>query len=368
MKEFGLELFPQTQAVIEQGIQQNLHTCAQVYILQDDEALASFALGEYKEGSPCTVGTIMPWMSCSKMITAVAFAILYERGLVDFDTNVSEVIPEFSCNGKENITFKNILNHTCGIRVLPIRWNELTWEETVQAICGMPVEDDWVVGEAAGYHIATSWFILGEAVQRLSGSLLEEFIQQEIFQPLGMENSYFSIASEIYNDPKQPIARFLRTDGETPKPAIDRYAKAVNKCRPGASGRGPVRELAIFMQMLSNKGMHGMKRILSERTVELLTSPAREGLLDRTFMKTIDWGLGFMLDSKHHQDSYPYSFGEGCSEETFGHNGNQSSAAYVDPENELVICFVFNGIPGEIKHQKRLDAMNKAIYQDLDIL
>ena len=75
-----------------------------------------------------------------------------------------------------------------------------------------------------------------------------------------------------------------------------------------------------------------------------------------------------MIDSKQYQEEYPYSFGPGCGEESFGHNGNQSSAAYVDPENELVVCFAFNGLPGEEKHQVRLQALNEAIYKDLDIL
>jgi len=74
-----------------------------------------------------------------------------------------------------------------------------------------------------------------------------------------------------------------------------------------------------------------------------------------------------MIDSKCHNRSYPYSFGSYCSEETFGHNGNQSSAAYVDPEHDLVVCFVFNGMPGEYEHNKRLKAMNDAIYTDLDL-
>ena len=100
--------------------------------------------------------------------------------------------------------------------------------------------------------------------------------------------------------------------------------------------------------------------------MEEITSRQREGLLDLTFNKTIDLGLGFMLDSKKcHNRSYPYSFGPWCSADTFGHNGNQSFCRLRGSEHDLVVCYVFNGMPGEYEHNKRLHAMNDAIYKDL---
>ena len=364
---FGQENFINTLSTIQQGIKEELHTCAQVYISQYGETIADFAVGEYAEGKVCTTETILPWMSCSKMITAVAFAIIQERNLVDFSDRVSTVIPEFANNGKENITFENILNHTSGIRLLSLKWDDISWKESIDAICKMPVEQDWKIGVDGGYHIGTSWFILGEAIQRLSKTNLQDFIDCEIFKELGMNNSWIAMPQDIYTN-NELIARFYRTDTSPIRLGLDKYAKAPNKCRPGASCRGPINELGKFMNMLYEGGTAGHGRILSEKTIESMTQPSRVGVVDKTFMKKIDWGLGFMLDSKQYQDTYPYSFGPGCSEETFGHNGNQSSAAYVDPENELTVCFVFNGLPGEVKHQVRLHEMNKAIYKDLDLI
>jgi len=363
----GITDFPATVEAIQQGIDSGLHTAAQVYISQYEETLADFAIGESAPGRAAKSTTVFPWMSCTKMISAVAFAQLVERGLVHFDSKVSEVIPEFACKGKEDISFTNILNHTCGIRVLSLRWDEVTWDESIAAICAMPLEAGWEIGRTAGYHVGTSWFILGEAVRRLSGRTLEDYVAEEIFAPLGMNHSRLAIPAEIYNDPNQDIVRFLRSDVQPPRPAIDRYGKAPNKCRPGASGRGPIRELGKFMEMLLAGGSCAHIRLLSERSIELLSTPARSGLVDKTFGKTIDWGLGMMIDSKQYQSEYPYSFGPACSAETYGHNGNQSSAAYVDPEHDLVVCFVFNGLAGETKHQQRLTSVNAAIYEDLDL-
>ena len=365
--DLGKEDFSTTIESIHNGIEKELHTCAQVYISQYGETIADFAIGKYTESFPCTTETILPWMSCSKMITAVAFAILQERNLVDFTDKVSSIIPEFGTKGKEQINFENILNHTAGIRLLSLKWDDISWEESIEAICDMDIEDGWTVGKDGGYHIGTSWFILGEAIQRLSGKALQDFVKEEIFEPLEMNNSWISIPEDVYLK-NENVARFYRTDTKPIRLGLDKYAKAPNKCRPGASCRGPINELGKFMNMLYEGGSIGNARILSERTVEKMISPSRVGVTDKTFMKKIDWGLGFMLDSKKYQEMYPYSFGPGCSEDTFGHNGNQSSAAYVDPENEVVVCFVFNGLPGEPAHQQRLHEMNKAIYEDLDLI
>jgi CubicO group peptidase (beta-lactamase class C family) len=366
--EIGKENFPETIKAIQSGIDHKLHTCAQVYISQYDEALADFAIGDFEVDRPCTVETIMPWMSCSKMLTAMAFALLVERGLVTWHTKVGEVIPEFTTNGKDEISFQHLLTHTCGLRLLSLKYEQLSWDEIIQQICLMPVEKGWQLGIDAGYHVATSWFILGEAVQRLSSVKLDQFIDDEIFKPLEMTHCSMALSVKEYFSETKEIAKFYRTDTNPIRFAVDHTKTAKNLCKPGASGHGPIQELGHFMEMLANKGLYKNRRIVSERTIEEMTSKQRPETTDKTFLCKIDWGLGFMLDSKNHQEKYPYSFGPGCSDETFGHNGNQSSAAYVDPEHELVICFAFNGLAGELKHQKRLAAINAAIYKDLGIL
>ena len=366
--EIGKENFPNTLQAIKQGIDEQLHTCAQVYISQYEEPLASFAVGNYLPEKECTTDTLLPWMSCTKMITATAFGLLVERGQVNWTTKVSEIIPEFSVNGKAEINFHHILTHTCGLRILSLKYEELTWDEIITKIAEMPIEKDWKIGIDAGYHVATSWFILGEAVQRISGVQLADFINNEIFTPLDMGNCSIALPVEDYLSQDLQVAKFYRSDTSPIRFAVDHYETSKNLCKPGASGRGPIKELAHFMEMLACKGTYKNRRLMSERTIEEMIKPHRQNLLDKTFMCKIDWGLGFMLDSKHHQEVYHYSFGPGCSEDTFGHNGNQSSAAYVDQEHELVVCFGFNGLPGEKPHQQRLQLINEAIYKDLNIL
>ncbi len=108
--------------------------------------------------------------------------------------------------------------------------------------------------------------------------------------------------------------------------------------------------------------------MIRPQTCSAMTARHRVGLYDHTFRHEMDWGLGFILDSKRHgMETVPYRYGDHCSARTFGHSGSQSSAAFADPEHNLVIVLVFDGMPGETAHQKRMRACLNAIYEDLGI-
>jgi CubicO group peptidase (beta-lactamase class C family) len=107
--------------------------------------------------------------------------------------------------------------------------------------------------------------------------------------------------------------------------------------------------------------------IISAEQVRLITSRQRVGMLDETFKHTIDWGLGFLINSRQYGGQMPYNYGDHASPNAFGHSGSQSSCAFADPDNKLVVAWVCNGMPGEAKHQQRQTAINNAIYADVGI-
>ena len=87
-----------------------------------------------------------------------------------------------------------------------------------------------------------------------------------------------------------------------------------------------------------------------------------KGRLDKTFGKIIDWGIGFMCSSSFYkQKLHPYSFGVSSSKNTFGHCGIQTSTAYIDFDNDLIVAFIFNGMAGELNHYRRLNQFNDFI-------
>src|SRR5262249_13975539 len=150
--------------LIESGIARGLHLGAQLYISRNGRALCDRAFGQSRLGVAMSTDTVNLWMSSCKPVTAVAVCQLWERGLLDLNDHVARFIPEFGVRGKEPITVENLLTHTGGFRLaMGLKWGE-PYEQAVARICNAPLEPRWVIGQTAGYHAATAWYILAELV------------------------------------------------------------------------------------------------------------------------------------------------------------------------------------------------------------
>ena len=178
-----------------------------------------------------------------------------------------------------------------------------------------------------------------------------------------------SISPDYYESRKNEIGHMHNTKDEIIEPWETDSKKWCHICRPGGTGRGPMQELARFYEMLLNGGELDNVRMLEPDTIDLLTQTHRTGMIDETMQHKYDWALGFACDSKHYGvNTIPYGYGKHCSERTVGHSGSQSSTAFMDPENGLVVAIVLNGRPGEPKHQHRIRGICSAIYKDLNLL
>jgi len=405
---------PRTSQLLQEQTNAGLQIGAQLYVSQRRKVMADLAIGDSRPGVSMTPDTLMLWMSSSKPMAAVAIAQLWERGKLTLDDPVALHIPEFAQNGKETITIRHILTHTAGIRWIETGWPVASWDEIIAKVCSMRPERDWIPGKRAGYSALVSWFILGELVRRLDGRNFADYVRQEIFEPLEMNDSWMAIPSEriaIYGD---RIGILHKTEGGVLEPQMNSEL-ALTRPRPASSGRGPIRELGRFYEALLRGGSRfsplpvrrGRDRegatldnkrsvnsyagepppqpspgipgegeesalhrspILTPQTVEAITAHHRVGMYDVTFRHIIDWGLGFLLASNQYgPDTLPYGFGPYCSPRTFGHNGHQSSSAFADPEHQLVVAVVLNGMPGEVPHDARMRAIHTSIYEELGI-
>ena len=358
---------PTVRLLIE-GMHAGLHIGAQLFAMIDGTVVADVALGQANLHPSVSMANniLMLWLSAGKPVTAVAIAMLVEAGKLRFDQEVGTIIPEFATNGKEPITIRHILTHTAGIRGMDLGYPFATWEETLAKIYTMKVERDWTPGLKAGYHAHTSWYVLGEIINRLTGEPHDAWIRKNIFEPLGMHDSWLAMPPDQYRAYGERIGVLHDTTVKPPKP-IPNYDTelALSRPRPAASARGPMLDLARFYELLRRGGELDGVRLLSPDMVQAMTSGQRVGMFDQTFRQTIDWGLGIILNSSHYGPAIPYQFGPHASRETFGHGGSQSSTGFCDPENNLVVALIFNGCPGEAVHDKRLRGVLKALFEDL---
>jgi CubicO group peptidase (beta-lactamase class C family) len=362
---------PGTIPLINAGMAGGLHVGAQLYVSLRGQVVADVALGEARPAVSMRSDTLVPWMSSTKPVAAVAIAQLRERGLIAFGDPVARHIREFGANGKDVITVRHLLTHTAGIRAFPGDWESQDWDATIHNICAGRIEPDWTVGEKAGYHVATSWYILGELVRRLDGRQYRDYVREAIFQPLGMNNCWIGMTAESYRAYGERMAIMPDTSKGPPKFELpENDMTGAMQGRPGGGGRGPMRELGQFYEMLLNGGAipTNNSRLLASDSVRELTSPQRVGMYDHTFRHVMDWGLGFIMNSARYGiDTVPYNYSRHASAETFGHSGSQSSSAFADPKHGLAVAIMWNGMPGEPKHQIRQRQTLTALYEDLGL-
>ena len=346
----------------------------QLYASIEGEVVADLAGGLAQPGVEMGTDTLMVWFSATKAVTSVAAAQQWERGKFDLDAPVAQYIPEFGTKGKDRITIRQLFTHTAGIRHVDLdRGGNLlptpggfspfvsSWDERFQRIVDGEIEAGWEPGQKAGYHPFSGMFLLAELVQRLDGRPFPQYVREEIFLPLGMDDCWVGMPSETFADygnrigvlhicrPEQSPIAFPRVDSE----------EGCTTCVPGGAGRGPMNQFGRFYEAMLGKGARGDVRILSTTAAEAMVARHRVGMHDETFGIVIDWGLGFIIDS--------INYGHHSSPRTFGHGGGQSSVAFADPQHQLAVALVMNGLPGPQVHYKRLDEISSNIYEDLGL-
>ncbi len=355
------------RAVLESGLRDGRHIGAQLYVSLNGEVVEDSAIGESRPGVAMTPQTIMLWLSAGKPIVAVGIAILWERGLLQLDDLVTRHIPEFAANGKGAVTIRHILTHTAGFRGGETGWPDHSWDEIIGRVINLRQEPSWTPGKKAGYHLHTSWFVLAELIRRLDGRDFAQFMREEIFAPLGMNNSFFAVTAAEYAAFGNRLGIMHNTEkGAAVATTLDSQASCT-VARPGGGAHGPARELGRFYEMMLGHGQLEAARILLPQTVEAMVSRHRTGMYDNTFKHVMDWGLGFMVNSPAPDAHMPYGFGPYASPRAFGHGGAMSTGGLADPEHGLVTAYILNGMAGEARHQERVQALTAAIYEDLGL-
>jgi len=357
-----------TASVVREGMDAGLHIGAQLYVSLGGEPVADMAFGEASPGESMTRDTLMAWLSAVKPVTAVAAAQLWEQGKLSLDDSVCTYLPAFGRNGKEAVTVRHILTHTSGFRVADYDIAAPNWEETIERICEAPLEPGWVPGERAGYHIETSWYILGAVVRAIDGRPFGQYVREAVFEPLGMPDSWLGMTEAVEKGYAGRIGQLQATDGPEPEPCFLDAEPRRRRCNPGSGGYGPIHDLGRFYEAILGMAPQGAPQVLSRETVAAMTGRHRQGMRDETLGFVYDCGLGFMIDSKQYaRGKRAYDFGAHASPGTFGHGGFQCAMGFGDPAHGLAVAWVLNGLPGEAKHMRRNHTLNSAIYEDLGL-
>ena len=137
---------------------------------------------------PWTENTITNVFSTTKCMTSLAALVLVDRGELDLDVNVATYWPEFAARGKAGIKVRQLLSHTSGVSGWdqPITREDLyDWNKSTALLAAQAPW--WEAGTAAGYHMLTYGYLIGEVIRRITGQRLGEFFATHIARPLGAD-------------------------------------------------------------------------------------------------------------------------------------------------------------------------------------
>jgi CubicO group peptidase (beta-lactamase class C family) len=349
--------------VLERQRAEDLHDCAQAYVSLGGEVLLDAAIGDSRPGRPLRTDDVMLWYSAGKPLTTVAILQLWERSRLGLDDLIADFVDSWG-NGKERCTIRQVLIHTGGFPMYGSSDfdQDLTSEEVLARIAATPAV--WEPGTKAGYHPVTGWKVLGAIVEAVDGRPIEHYLRDEILEPLGATSSSLGVSLERQaqlGERLVPVAwkghRFpvLEDDGglRMVPYRIDELHNLpwhAAKAEPGASMRGPARELGAFYEALLGFG----PTLVEPRTVELMGAVNRHDLRDAVFGFAANWGLGVTVD-----------LSGGAGRRAFGHGGMASSRGFADPDCGLVAVVVCNGLPNPIAAEQRLVDLTDAVYSAL---
>lgn len=346
----------------------------------------AFGVSDLQAHTPLQTDNIFRIASQTKAIVSIAAMTLFEEGKFLLDDPVSKYIPEFAhprvldqqnqkdtsfttIPAKREVTVRDLLTHTSGIDYggngLPVMAivhrkaginldfgsDKTNLKDNIKILGGLPLVHH--PGEKWTYGLSVD--VLGYLVEIWSGMTLDQFLKTRIFEPLGMNDTYFYL-------PPEKQGRLVKVSGEDEKHRVvfrenkrfDYPLLATGTLFSGGAGlSSTVKDYAIFLQMLLNKGEYNGHRILSRRTVELITSN-QIGDLNVGRNK---FGLGFEITTENGQTVL------GISEGSFSWGGYFATNYWADPKEKIVGLIYSQQNP--MSHNNIHDKFKAMVYQSL---
>lgn len=259
----------------------------------------AFGFEDFKSRDSLETNSSFQLASVSKMFTAYAIMVLYEQGKLSFDDTITRFIPEFPYYG---ITVRQLLNHRSGLS----RYMSLAdkyWNINVP-IRNEDVIDLFVKHKPApyfkpddGFHYCnTNYALLASVVERISGQEFDDFVKEQIFDPLNMTNSFiYHIENDSVIRYKIPVGvQGFRVRGRRISRIGDYYLNAVMGDKGVYSS---VEDLFKFSKAFDKGEPVGF------RTLEMAFTPGSP----KYYRRKDNYGFGWRI--KESMDSTAYHFG-----------------------------------------------------------
>ena len=375
-------------AEVNKYVQNHWLVGSTVIIVKDNKVIYHKAFGYANEASktPMPENAIYRIMSQTKAITSLAIMQLYEQGKINLDQKVSDFIPSFknptvlkdfnaadssytTIAAKREITIRDLLTHTSGIDYTDIGSKNMS---AIYTKAGVPsglgnfkeslLEKMTKLGTLPLVHQPGEKFtyglnsdLLGCIVEIVSGTTLENYFQKNIFDPLGMKDTYFNVPAAKAN--RMPT---VYTENEAKQ--IIEWSPTFRNLNPnyplvpktyfsgGAGLSSTAYDYAIFLQMILNQGKYNGKQIIAPRTAAIMISPQ----MDFKTNGNDDFSLGFSITSEKSARLNARNKG------SFSWGGYYGTNYWADPVDHLVVLVMTQHTPNS--HGDLTNKIERIIY------
>ncbi|MDP6579501.1 MAG: serine hydrolase domain-containing protein [Vicinamibacterales bacterium] len=361
--------------------------------------IRAYGMADREAGTPMRPDNIFRIASMTKPVTSVAVLMLYEEGHFKLNDPIGQYLPALASldvlttsddgvtftrvRAERPITIRHLLTHTSGIgyRFLGdlggtpklgalaelygeagvadgLAEHDGTIEELVNRLGDLPLLHE--PGAAFSYGLSDD--VLGRLVEVVSGTTLDEFLRTRLFEPLGMDDTFFYIPNakagrlaSVYTPGASGIAKVDGAVEGTHLVYSSTYSTG-NQRRNFSGGAGlssTAHDYSRFLQMLLNGGTLDRARILSPMTVALMTTDHIGDVPVGSIVQpgSAGFGLGVAIRGDPGKD------GELGSEGAYYWSGFFNTTFWVDPSEELIGLLMVQVFPGTSDIQERFRIM-----------
>ena len=271
--------------------------------------------------------TIYDLASLTKVVgTTTALMVLYDQGRISLDAPVAAYVPAFSGGYKDSVTIRQLLTHRSGLPSGRELWRlASTPDEARRYVLDTPLEchpGDCYIYSDLGADV------LGMVVEAVSGERLDVFLDEHVFQPLGMSDTFFrpgdSLRVRVAPTELTP-PRGYPLQGEV----HDENAYALGGVAGHAGLFSTAADLAVFAQMMLNGGVYNGVHIVTDTTVAVFTRRAAG-------RRALGWDTC--------DDGGDGSCGRFLSERAYGHTGFTGTSLWIDPDRRMFVVLLTNRV------------------------
>ncbi|NNJ06445.1 serine hydrolase [Streptomyces sp. PKU-MA01144] len=281
---------------------------------------------------PMTEDTVFDLASVSKLFTSVLAVRQIERGTLELEEKAASYLPEFGAAGKQDVTVRQLLTHTSGLRSWIPLYKEPTHQDRLRRLWNeAPVSPPGTQYRYSDLNLITLQLVL----EKITGRGLDTLLREDVTAPLGMDRTRFNPPASwrpgiaATEDARQPWSGLDR--GLVWGEVHDENAHAFGGVAGHAGVFSRAWDLAVLARTLLNGGAYGRARILTPESVELLFTDFN------TAFPGDEHGLGFEL----YQHWY---MGAMATPRTAGHTGFTGTSLVLDPSTDSFLIVLGNSV------------------------